>query len=311
VDKIELGSTGMMISPMGVGAWSWGDRLFWNYGRGYAQEDVRQVFQTAVAAGINFFDTAEVYGFGGSEKMLGRLIKSSGAEINTTTKFFPYPWRFWPGAVTRALRSSLGRLQLDAVDQYMVHWPYAIMSIETLMKAFARAVQEELARSVGVSNFNLDRMKRAQIALSDFGLSLASNQVAFSLIEQDPLHNGLLDACQDMGITLVAYSPLAQGILTGKFTSQNPPPGARRRWSRQVDLEQLPALIGLMTEIGQKYGDKSPAQVAINWTMMRGAVPIPGAKNREQMQDNLGALGWRMAEDEAQALEKAAVEVTR
>jgi aryl-alcohol dehydrogenase-like predicted oxidoreductase len=311
VEKIELGSTGMMISPMGVGAWSWGDRLFWNYGRGHSQEDVNQAFQTAIEAGLNFFDTAEVYGFGRSEKLFGRLIQSTQAEVHTTTKFFPYPWRIWPGFVSRSLRSSLRRLQLDSVDQYMVHWPYSVMSIETLMKAFARAVKEGLARSVGVSNFNLERMTRAQSALQDFGLSLASNQVPFSLIEQGPLHNGLLQACQEMGITLVAYSPIAQGVLTGKYTLENPPPGTRRRWTRQVDLARLPNLIGLMQEIGQNYGNKSPAQVAINWTMMRGAVPIPGAKNQKQMQENLGALGWRMTNDEAKALERAAAEIKR
>lgn len=311
VERIELGSTGMMISPMGVGAWSWGDRLFWSYGREYAQDEVQQAFQTAVEAGLNFFDTAEVYGFGRSEKMLGQLIQSTGTQINTTTKFFPYPWRFWPGFVSRALRASLRRLQLESIDQYLVHWPYSVMSIETLMKAFAGAVEQGLTRSVGVSNFNRERMNRAQAALNDYGLGLASNQVAFSLIEQGPLYSGLLDACRESRITLVAYSPLAQGILTGKYTPDNPPPGTRRRWSRQVDLEKLPALIGLMNEVGQKYGGKTPAQVAINWTMTRGAVPIPGAKNRQQMQDNLGALGWRMTVDEAQALEKAATQVTR
>lgn len=311
MDKTELGSTGEMISIMGVGAWSWGDRLFWSFGRGYEEADVQQVFQTALQAGINFFDTAEVYGFGNSERILGRLVKSHNPDVITTTKFFPYPWRIWPGALINALRSSLRRLQLKAVDQYLIHWPFSAMSVESLMKAMAGAVKEGLTRWVGVSNFNLSQMKRAQAALGRFGIRLASNQVAFSLIEQGPLRSGLLDACHEMGITLVAYSPLAQGVLTGKYTPHNPPPGVRRRWSRQVNLDRLPGLIALMTEIGQSYGGKTPAQVAINWTMMRGAVPIPGAKNRLQMEDNLGAAGWRMTGEEAQALEKAAAEVLR
>jgi aryl-alcohol dehydrogenase-like predicted oxidoreductase len=311
VDRVELGSTGMMISPMGVGAWSWGDRLFWSFGRGYEEVDVKQVFQIAIEAGINFFDTAEVYGFGNSERMLGRLIKSQNVGINTTTKFFPYPWRVWPGAVAGALRKSLRRMQLETVDQYMIHWPYSVMSVETLMRAMAKAVQDGLTRSVGVSNFNLQRMSRAQTTLGQFGMGLASNQVSFSLIEQGPLHSGLLEACREMGITLVAYSPLAQGILTGKYTTQNPPPGVRRRWSRQVDLEKLPRLIALMTEIGQGHGGKTPAQVAINWTMVHGAVPIPGAKNRQQMEDNLGATGWQLVQEEARALQESAKEVLR
>jgi aryl-alcohol dehydrogenase-like predicted oxidoreductase len=311
MEKIELGSTGIMISPMGVGAWSWGDRLFWGFGRGYNDEDVRQAYNAAVEAGINFVDTAEAYGFGRSEKIVGQLVNSTQAEIITTTKFFPYPWRFRYGSIIRALRSSLRRLDMPTVDQYMIHWPYSLMSIETMMSAMAHAVQSKMTRSVGVSNFDLERMKRAQASLKHHGVSLASNQVSFSLIERQPLHNGLLEACKEMGITLVAYSPLAQGLLTGKFSVDNPPSGARRRWRRQVDLEKLPQLTGLMTEIGQKYGGKTPAQVAINWTMAHGAVPIPGAKNRKQMEDNLGAIGWRMTDDEALALEKAATKITQ
>ncbi len=309
MERIELGTTGMMISPVGVGAWSWGDRMFWSYGRGYDVEDIEQVFETAIQSGLNFFDTAEVYGFGRSEKILGRLVQTRQAELNITTKFFPYPWRMWSGAVSRALRDSLRRMRLDRVDQYLVHWPYSVMSVETLMKGMARAVKEGLTRSVGVSNFNKQRMERAQTALAEFGLGLASNQVSFSLIEPLPLHDGLLDACREMKITLVAYSPLAQGLLTGKYGPGKPPPGARRRWLRQVDLEKLPRLIHHMTEIGQTYGDKTPAQVAINWTMKHGAVPIPGAKNRRQMEDNLGASGWMMTDDEARALEIAAAEI--
>ena len=185
------------------------------------------------------------------------------------------------------------------------------MSVETLMAGLAQAVRVGLTRSVGVSNFNLQRMKRAQAALAEFGLGLASNQVSFSLFETQPLHNGLLAACQEMKVTLVAYSPLAQGLLTGKYGLENPPPGVRRRWLRQVNLEKLPQLIHLMEEIGQRYGGKSPAQVAINWTLKHGAVPIPGAKNRRQMEDNLGAAGWLMTDDEALVLEKAAAQAAR
>jgi aryl-alcohol dehydrogenase-like predicted oxidoreductase len=133
-------------------------------------------------------------------------------------------------------------------------------------------------------------------------VKLASNQVKFNLLDRAPERSGLLQACQELNVTLIAYSPLAQGLLTGKYTPQNPPKGARGVRSAKF-LESIQPLIRLEREIGQAHGGKTPAQVALNWLLCKGTVPIPGAKNPRQLADNAGALGWRMTEDEVAALD--------
>jgi aryl-alcohol dehydrogenase-like predicted oxidoreductase len=134
---------------------------------------------------------------------------------------------------------------------------------------------------------------------------LVSNQVQYNLLHREPERDGLLDLCRDLDITLIAYSPLAMGVLTGKYTPENPPSGIRgRRYKRQF-LTQIQPLIALLVEIGQAHGGKIPAQVALNWLMCKGAVPIPGAKNARQAEENVGALGWRLADEEVAALDAA------
>ena len=125
----------------------------------------------------------------------------------------------------------------------------------------------------------------------------------YSLLQRGPERSGLLAACRDLGVTLIAYSPLGQGLLTGKYTAEHPPPGARRRRARRLD--RIEPLIGLLRQIGEAHGGKTPAQVALNWAICKGTVPIPGAKNARQAGDNAGALGWRLADDEVAALDAA------
>jgi aryl-alcohol dehydrogenase-like predicted oxidoreductase len=148
-------------------------------------------------------------------------------------------------------------------------------------------------------------MKRAHEALAERGLLLASNQVEYSLLHRSPERTGLAAACKESGVTLIAYSPLAKGMLSGKYTPANPPPGLRRRRYNRERLAAMQPLIGLIKEIGQAHGGKTPSQVALNWLMVKGALPIPGAKNVKQAQDNAGALGWRLSDSEVAALDDA------
>ena len=306
---ITLGATDIRISPMGVGTWAWGDKLVWGYGRGYTDADLEAAFRASVEAGITFFDTAEVYGWGRSERLLGQFVRALEAPVVIATKFFPYPWRVRKAALSRALRGSLRRLGLERVDLYQVHWPFPPRSIETWMDALADAVEAGLARAVGVSNYNVDQTRRAHAALARRGVPLASNQVQFSLIHRDPETSGLLALCRELNITLIAYSPLGMGMLTGKYTPDHPPSGARGRRYTRAFLARLQPLLALMREIGEGHGGKTPAQVALNWVMCKGAVPIVGAKNRAQAEENAGALGWRLSEDEVAALDRAAAQV--
>jgi aryl-alcohol dehydrogenase-like predicted oxidoreductase len=301
LDSIELG----------LGCWQWGDRILWGYGRGYAGADVRAAFGAGLAANVTFFDTAESYGSGQSERLLGEFIKASGKQVVVATKFMPYPWRLRRGDLLKALRRSLDRLGLKQVDLYQIHWPFPPIPIETWMNAMADAVEAGWARAVGVSNFNVAHTRRAYAALAKRGVQLASNQVHYSLINRKVEHSGLLALCQELEVKLIAYSPIEKGILSGKYTPDNLPPGVRRGLYRREYLGRVQPLIALLRNIGQAHGGKTPAQVALNWLIGKGALPIPGAKNAHQAEQNAGAAGWRLTAGEVAALEAASEQVMR
>lgn len=294
---------------IGLGAWSWGDRIVWQYGRGYNEDDIVDAFKTSLVAGINLVDTAEIYGSGRSEHLLGQMLKSAGQPVMVATKFFPIPYRLTKKSVVRALRASMVRMGVDQVDLYQLHWPSPLVSIETYVEGLAMCVQAGFARRVGVSNYSIDQMKQAADVLAKHDIPLASNQVEYNLLDRRSERNGLLDHCKESGVRLIAYSPLAMGMLSGKYSAETPPPGSRGRKYASI-LKSLPTLIGLMTEIGQGHSGKTPAQVALNWTISKGTLPIPGAKNANQAEQNAGAVGWRLTNDEVHALDDASDKVT-
>jgi aryl-alcohol dehydrogenase-like predicted oxidoreductase len=299
--SLTLG-TSTAIAPLGIGTWAWGDTLFWNYGKDYSAVELQEAFKTAMELGVSFFDTAEIYGFGESERLLGRFMQqTSGAQI--ATKYFPLPWRFNGGAVADALTASLKRLQVASVPLYQVHWPLDfLMSQKTLMDALADEVQQGRIGAIGVSNYSVEQMQKAHKFLAARGIPLAANQVQYSLLARQIEHNGVMAAARDLGVVILAYSPLAQGLVTGKYTVENyqPPTGARKldpRFSRQ-GLEKLAPVIDELKAIGAAHG-KTPAQVALNWLIAQGNVMvIPGAKSAEQVRQNAGALGWEMTIEE-------------
>ncbi len=297
-------------AEIGLGAWAWGDRTFWNYGRGYGAEDIEKAFRASLAAGVNLVDTAEVYGSGRSESFLGQFLKTTETPVLVATKFMPFPWRLSRQALKHALRRSLDRLGLERVDLYQIHWPFPPVPIEVWAEELAHVVQEGKARTVGVSNYNKTQMQRAYTVLAQHNIPLASNQVEYHLLNRQIEKNGLLERCKELGVRVIAYSPLAKGLLTGKYTPENPPPAMRGNTKREY-LQELQRLIGLMTEIGQKHGGKTPAQVALNWVICKGALPIPGAKNEAQAIENAGAKGWRLTAEEIQALDDASEKFTR
>ncbi|MGB7876757.1 MAG: aldo/keto reductase [Anaerolineales bacterium] len=288
----------------GLGAWQWGDRLIWQFGQKYGDEDCRAAFEVSLEAGIRFVDTAEVYGNGRSERMLGQFLKETEQPVLVATKYFPFPWRFTKKAVIRALKGSLERIGVEAVDLYQIHQPYSLLPLDSLMEALAEAVKEGLTRTVGVSNYNQTQMMRAYSALARKEVPLASNQVMYSLLNRGVEKDGLLARCSELGVRLIAYSPIEKGLLTGKYSPENPPPGLRGR--RYGDLlPKIGPLLKLMTEIGQEHGGKSKAQIALNWCICKGTLPIPGAKNAEQAEENAGALGWKLTEEEVTKLDDA------
>ena len=288
---------------MGLGAWQWGDRLVWQYGHGYGDEDAHKAFQVSINQGIRFVDTAEVYGSGLSERMLGRFIKETDQPILVATKFFPYPWRFAKNSLLRALKGSIDRIGIESVDLYQIHWPSVTMNVDTLAGGLAECVKSGRARTVGVSNFEHNRMVAAYSALARHNIPLASNQVHYSLLNRDVEKKGVLARAHELGIRIIAYSPLEKGLLTGKYSASNPPSGTRGGRYAKL-LPKIQPLLKIMTEIGQDHGGKSNAQVALNWVICKGAMPIPGAKNESQALQNTGALGWKLTEEQMAKLDE-------
>lgn len=289
---------------MGVGTWAWGDRLMWGYGRGYTIADLRSVFETALASAIRMFDTAEVYGQGQSEQILGSFLKSTQEPVFISTKFMPFPWRLSRSSLRKALSASLRRLGLPAVDLYQIHMPLPPVNIETWMEAMADVYQAGMISGVGVSNYDGDQMQRAYDHLRRDGIRLASNQVEYSLLKRKVEKDGLLQRCNELGIRLIAYSPLSQGVLTGKYTSEKPPQGVRAGQFSRKYLDKIQPLLKVMTRIGSDHAGKLPAQIAINWAICKGTLPIPGAKTIRQAEQNCAAAGWRLSEAEVMELDE-------
>ncbi|MFN6514457.1 MAG: aldo/keto reductase [Nostoc sp. CreGUA01] len=309
METITLGQNGPVVTPLCIGTWAWGDKLFWNYGNDYGPEQLQEAFTAALQAGVNFFDTAEVYGMGLSEKFLGEFMQQTQQRVQIATKFGPLPWRFTGQSVSDALTESLKRLQVEQIALYQVHWPFAFfLSQKTLMNALADEVKQGRIAAIGVSNYSAEQMRDAHQILADRGVPLAVNQVRYSLLSRQVESKAIVATARELGVTLLAYSPLAQGLLTGKYTIDNAetPTGARKIDPRfnQEGLQKIAPVISLLRNFGEKY-DRTPAQVALNWLISQGnVIPIAGVKTAEHVRQNAGALGWRLNEDEIQELEK-------
>ncbi len=295
---------------IGIGTWAWGDRFVWGYGNKYKEQDVIEAYQESIRNNIFFFDTAEVYGQGKSESFLGKLIPETTVSVKIATKMMPFPWRLGKHALLRALKGSLERLGLSKVDLYQVHWPIPPFSVEHWMDQMAEVHDKGLIGAVGVSNYDLEKTSRSVEALKKANLNLASNQVEFHLLERRIEKNGLMQYCIANNIKVIAYSPLAMGVLSGKYTPENPPKGARAsQYSRDLLLRIQP-LIKLLKRIGLDNDGKTASQVAINWVICKGALPIPGAKNAKQAAENAGSVGWRLSEGEVKELDEVSERVS-
>ncbi|MGB3199962.1 MAG: aldo/keto reductase [Nodosilinea sp.] len=312
LQTVTLGPAGLVVPALGVGTWAWGDSLFWDYGKAYGDSDLRAAFDAVLDAGLTLFDTAEIYGFGQSERLLGRFMQqrpqSAAQKTVVATKYFPLPWRFSKASVADALSASLDRLQVDSVALYQVHWPLNfLLSQRDLMQALAAEVKQGRVGAVGVSNYSASQMREAHGYLTEQGIPLAVNQVQYSLLNRKIEANGVMATARDLGVTVLAYSPLAQGLLTGKYTPEADHKPAGARWLdprfSQSGLTQIMPVVEALQEIGTKR-DRTPAQVALNWLVAQGNVlPIPGAKNARQATQNAGALGWELAIDELEWLD--------
>ncbi len=309
LDQRQLGK--IVVPALGVGIWSWGDKGFWSYGTTHTREDITTAYKACLDAGLNFFDTAEMYGGGESERILGECMRSDDRPVVVASKFAPFPNRFSASKLLDALDASLARLGVSSIDLYQVHWPYTFISIDALMDAMALAVREGKIRAVGVSNFNVKQMRIAHTRLARYGIPLTSNQVHYSLLHRKPEKNGVLAACRELDVALIAYSPLEQGLLTGKFRGNVPNTvklNVVRRFSvRPARLRKIEPLLQTMESVANER-EKTVAQVALNWLLSKDEciIPIPGAKNVRQATDNAGAIGWRLSDEEFRKIDLAA-----
>ena len=176
------------------------------------------------------------------------------------------------------------------------------------MDALADAVRAGLTRAVGVSNYNAEQLKQAHTVLAKRGIVLASNQVEYSLLKREVERNGLLTLCRELNVTLMACRPLAKGLVSGKYTPENPPKGLLGRMYSREYLRRIQPLIDRLRHIGEAHG-KTPSQVALNWLICKRALPIPGATSVRHSQENAGALGWRLGENEVAALDETSAEI--
>jgi aryl-alcohol dehydrogenase-like predicted oxidoreductase len=274
------------------------------YGGADGFEEEAAALHASLDAGVDLFDTAAFYSAGASERRLGELV--AGRDVVIASKF-PGGLRFTAEDFPDELDASLARLGRPTIDLYQHHFPGRV-SIPRLMQAMASAVEVGKVRAVGVSNYSADQMRQAHAALSERGIPLASNQVEYSLLHRRPETDGVLDACRELGVTLIAYTPLAGGMLTGKYSTENRPAGFYRRVLpryRRRSLEAIGPVVGLLREIGDKH-TKTPSQVALRWLIENPMVlPIPGAKNGRQAAANAGALTFSLTADEVEVLDSA------
>ena len=311
--KTVLGQSNLRVPRMGVGAMVWGNprglaRLHpaqTAYGGAHGIEEERRAVEASMDAGVNLFDTAAMYSNGAAERRLGELTR--GRDVIIATKY-PGGFSFKAEDFPKELEITLSRLGRDSIDLYQHHYPNARLSISRLMDFVADAVAAGKVKAVGVSNYSAEQMREAHAALAKRGILLASNQVEYSLLNRKAEVNGVMDACRELGITLIAYSPLAGGRLTGKYSAQHRPAGFFRRILPQYNRKAVQAIQpvgGTLKSIGEKYG-RTPSQVALRWLIENPLVlPIPGAKNGKQAMDNAQALTFSLTADEVELLRQA------
>lgn len=312
--KVKVGP--LSVSPMGFGTWAWGNQLLWGYQEGMDSE-LQRTFNLAVENGINLFDTADSYGTGRlngqSEKLLGKFIREFQGEekvrdnIVIATKFAAYPWRLTPGQLVNACKSSLERMQIEQIGIGQLHWStanYAPPQELALWDGLVAMYEKGLVQAVGVSNYGPKQLLKVHDYLKARGVPLCSAQVQFSLLSIGEDQMDIKNICDSLGIRLISYSPLGLGMLTGKYTPSNLPRGPRGLLFSQI-IPGLEPLLNSLREIAQRR-QKTVPQVAINWCICKGTIPIPGVKSVKQAEENLGALGWHLTLDELLQLEDSA-----
>ncbi len=317
--RYRLGQSETWLSPIGLGTWqfSQGRGMVGKFWPRLEPALMMSIVEEALRHGINWFDTAEVYGKGKSEEALAEALEELGAPPERAL----IATKWWPvmrsaSHLTRTIDERLRRLHGRPITLYQIHQPYSRSSIAKQMEAMARLIDAGHIQHAGVSNFSAAQMAEAHRVLKSHGHALASNQVRYHLLDRRIEENGLLAKAEELGISIIAYSPLAQGILTGKFHE----PGTRVSGMRRMDphfrppaLQASEPLIAALKELAGRY-QVTPGQVALNWIITAPGdriFAIPGATRVSQAAQNGGAMGWRLSAGDREALSDVSREVLK
>jgi aryl-alcohol dehydrogenase-like predicted oxidoreductase len=302
----HLGKTDILVTPVGLGVMelAGGGGFIGRMFPVIPQDEKNAIIKAALDGGINWFDTAEMYGAGVSERSLATGLKAAGKsdrDVVIATKWQPFLRT--AGNIPHSIEDRLHFLDGFSIANYMVHQPYSFSSPEAEMNAMADLVEAGKIRTVGVSNFNPARMRRAFTALEKRGIPLAVNQVRYSLLSREIETNGILDTARELGVTIIAYTPVARGLLTGKYHKDPELLDRMSGWRKagiQRNLERTRPLINLMDEIAARH-EATIAQVALNWLINFNGeivVTIPGATRVSQAEESAGAMKFQLSSDE-------------
>ncbi|HEV7726534.1 MAG TPA: aldo/keto reductase [Modestobacter sp.] len=289
------------VSRVGLGTWQFGSRE-WGYGSDYAQGPARDIVRRARELGVTLFDTAEVYGFGRSERILGEALGGERSSVVVASKVFPVAPL--PAVVRSRYEGSARRLQLDRIPLYQVHQPNPVVPDSVTMTGMGALLREGRIGAVGVSNYSLERWQAADTAL---GRPVVSNQVQFSLAHPGPLAD-LVPFAERENRMVMAYSPLAQGLLGGRYSADHRPGGVRAMnpLFGTENLRRAEPLLALLREVAAAH-DAEPAQVALAWLLgLPQVVVIPGASSVEQLEFNVAAADLELTASEQADLTTAA-----
>jgi aryl-alcohol dehydrogenase-like predicted oxidoreductase len=313
-NKVSLGNTKLMVTQIGLGCWQFSKQKnlagkFWP-----TLEDniINEVVSLSIEGGINWFDTAEVYGNGASERALSKALQNIGkkpGDVLIATKWWPM-FRF-ASNIPKTIDERIKALSPFPIDLYQVHQPWGFSNEKSEVAAMAELLDKKLIKNIGVSNFSAPQMKNAWETLDKKGVQLASNQVRYNLLDRRIETNGVMDMAKKLGISIIAYSPLAQGLVTGKFhdDAELLKNIGFRKYSPQFKPNGMAKSLPLITtikELAVKY-NATPSQIALNWLINfhgNTVVAIPGATKEKHVKENVGAMGFRLSDADLHRLDK-------